>query len=114
MPDTFLRLPNPSYPEKSAFTVTAYFRDSADAADTPTTIHYRIDDMTSRTNIVGWTSVTPGTSAAITVTGPNNSMVSNRNNWERRQITVAADKGLSTETRDTAEYRLINNGGFDE
>lgn len=114
MPDTFIKQPDPDYPERSAFTATVYFRDSSDAADTPTTVHYRVDDLTTDTNITGWTSVTPGTSVNITITPTENRMIYNRNKWERRQLTVSSDKGLTTETRDIIQFKIMNTGGFDE
>ena len=114
MPDTFIKLPEPSYPERSSFTATAYFRDSSDAADTPTTVDYRIDCLTTGTSIAGWTSLTPGTSNAISVTPTNNRIIDNGNKWERRQIVVSSDRGLTTETRDTVQYKVRNIGGFDE
>lgn len=114
MPDTFIKLPEPEYHERSAFTATAYFRDSSDAADTSTTVDYRIDDLTTNTVIAGWTSATPGTSVAITITPTQNRMINNGNKWERRQITVSSDRGLSTETRDIVQYKVINTGGFNE
>lgn len=114
MPDTFIKLPEPRYHEKSSFTATVYFRDSSDAADTPTTVDYRIDCITTGTAIAGWTSLTPGTSNAISVTPTNNRIIDSRNKVERRIITVSSDRGLSTETRDTVEYKVENNRGFDE
>ena len=110
----YLKLPDPTYNERSAFTTTAYYRNASDAADTPTTIHYRVDDLTTNTVITNWTSATPGVSVDITITPTENRMISNRNKWERRQITVSADKGLSTETRDIVQYKVLNTGGFDE
>lgn len=114
MPDTFIKLANPTYPERTAFTLTAYFRDSSGAADTPTTVDYRIDDLTTDTAITGWTSATPGTSVNITITPTENRMVYNRNRWERRQLVVSSDRGLSTETRDIVQFKVLNTGGFDE
>jgi hypothetical protein len=114
MTDTFIKLPNPSYKERSSFTVTAYFRDSSDAAEAPTTVHYRIDDISRRNRITDWTSVTPGVSVSITVTATENKVYNHNASRQRRQITVAADKGLDGETRDTAEWFVENIEGFDE
>ena len=112
MPNTFIKLPEPEYKEQSAFTATVYFRDSSDAADTPTTVHYRIDDITTRTKIADWTSVTPGVSVSISVSPTNNKIVAEGNRWERRQLTVSSDKGLTTETRDTVDWKVRNIRGF--
>ena len=114
MTDTFIKLPSPRYKERNSFTATAYFRDSSDAADTPSTVHYRIDDLTTQTAITAWTSATPGTSVDISITQTENRIIDHSNIWERRQLVVSADKGTSTETRDTVEWKVENVGGFDE
>ena len=113
MTDTFIRLPEPRVHERSSFTATAYFRDGT-AADTPTTVHYRIDDITTGTAVVDWTSVTPGTSVSISVTSDENRIIGQANYRERRQLVVSADKGTSTETRDVVQYFVENTRGFTE
>ncbi len=114
MPDTFIRLSNPTVKERNSIGVTAYFRDSSNAASAPTTVHYRIDDLTTGTNILAWTSVSAAVSVSITVKSAENKIVDQSNKRERRQITVSADKGTTTETRDTSEWFIENIGGFDE
>ena len=111
---THIKLPAPRYKERNSFTATAYFRDSSDAADTPTTVDYRIDDLTTQTAITAWTSATPGVSVDISITPTENRIIDQSNLWERRQLVVSADRGLSTETRDTVEWKVENIGGFDE
>lgn len=114
MPDTFLRLPDSRHKERSSFTATVYFRSSADAAEAPTTAHYRIDDLTTRTVILDWTALSAAASISIAVKSAENKIVNDRNNWERRQITVAADKDTVTETRDIAQWLVENIGGFED
>ena len=113
MTDTYVKTPNPRIKERSSHTITAYFR-SAGAASAPATIHYRIDDLTTKTLITDWTSVSAAASVSITVKSSENRIISDSDKFERRQITVAADKGTDNETRDTAEWRIENIGGFDE
>lgn len=114
MPDVFIKLPEPRVKERSALTVTVYFRDSSDAADTPTTVDYRIDCLSTKTILADWTSATPGTSVVITVTPTQNKIVNHTNAWERRQITVSSDRGLATETRDTAIWLVENIPGYND
>ena len=113
MTDTFIKLGN-HVKERNSTTVTAYFRDSSNAAEVPTTIHYRIDDLTTGTAVKAWTSVSAASSVTISVTSSENRIISDSNVRERRQITVSADKGLDGETRDTAEWFIENIGGYDE
>ena len=114
MPDTFIKLGNTNIKERNSISVTAYFRNSSDAATAPTTVHYRIDDITTNTEILTWTAVSAAASVSITVKSAENKIVQQSNKRERRQITVSADKGTTTETRDTAEWYIENIGGFDE
>ena len=115
MPNTFIQpIPPPKVLERSSFTTSAEFRDSAHADDAPTTAHYRIDDLTTGQNILDWTALTPAASISITVKSSENRMLSSAHVTERRQITVAADKGTDGETRDTAIWEVENIGGFNE
>lgn len=112
MTDTFIKVPDPDIKERSSFTATAYFRDSSDAADTPSTVHYRIDDLTTASEILGWTSVTPGASVSITIKSSENRIIGDSNHYEMRQLTVAADKDTDNETRDTVMWNVRNIQGF--
>jgi len=68
-----IQLPKTVYNENSSFTATAYFRTrSTAAAATPTTVEYRIDNISTRTQIKDWTTVSPSTSASITVAATDN------------------------------------------
>ena len=111
---TFIKLGNSHVKERNSIPVTAFFRDSSNAASVPTTVHYRIDDLTTNQKITDWTSVTAAASVTITVTSAENKIVHQGDKRERRQITVSADKGTTTETRDTAEWFVENIGGFEE
>jgi len=110
---THIKITDTNIAERSSITVTVYFRASG-AASAPSTVHYRIDNLTTGSNITAWTSVTPGVSVDIPITSAENKIVGQSNVRERRQITVSADKGTNTETRDTAEWFVNNIGGWDE
>ena len=111
MPDCYITIPKPVVDERSSFTATSYFR-SGDAGSAPTTAHYRIDCLTTRTNLVAWTSLSPAESISISVTSNTNRMISNGNRYEKKQITIASDKGETDETRDVATWKVKNTRGF--
>ena len=111
---TFIKHIGSSVKEKNSVTIEAYFRDSSNAASVPTTVHYRIDDLSTRTAITSWTSVSPAVSVSIVVKSNENRIIDHSNTRERRQITVSEDKGTTTETRDTTEYFIDNIMGYDE
>jgi len=107
-----IQLPKTQYTERSSFTATAYFRTrSTGAAATPTTVHYRIDNLSTRNQVKDWTSVTPGTTASITVAATENVMDGGRwaiPKWQTLQLTVALDKDLSTQVTQSKNWRVNN------
>ena len=104
-----ISIPKPQVSEKSAFTATAYFRTrSTAAASTPTTVHYRVDDLSTRTTIRDWTSVTPGESVSISITATDNAIQSNSKQDERRQLMVSVEKGTASEVVKAAQWKVRN------
>lgn len=101
--------------EGSAFTLTAkFYDDSSDpwTLSAPSTIRYKISDLTGGTTVVDWTSVTPASSASIFVTGDQNAVL---NDWlpsEQREILVQANAGLSTQYAESFRWRVLNSAGI--
>ena len=89
-----IRIPDFIFNEGSSFTATVNFRDRASqAASTPTTIHYRIDCLSTGTTIVDWTAVSSPAGDKKT---------------ELKQLTVQADRGLTTQSTGRVLYRVRN------
>ena len=107
----YINFPYPEVVEGSGFTATAYSRDGT-AANTPTTAQYRIDCLTSGQIIKNWTALTPASAMNITITGSDNALKDQSNDYEMRQVTVEEDSGLDTQTRESGIYRVKNLGGF--
>lgn len=105
-------IPRPMCREGSAFTATAYFRDRATAAaSTPTNVYYRVDCLTTGQQVQDWTAGTPGASTSIAVTAANNAIQSDSNQYELKQLTVAADYGLATQVTESAVWTVTNTFG---
>jgi len=99
----------PSVSEGSALSATAYFRDrETKSASTPTTVKYRLDCLTTSTQIADWTSVTPGASVDIDVTSTQNDIIADSNETEVKQLTVMADEGLVTQYRQSIRWKVSN------
>lgn len=111
MTDTYVYLPKISVPEGSSFTATAYFR-SGSSSDTPSTAKYRVDCLTSGNVLQDWTTLTPATSVNITMTHAFNAIQNQGNAKEKKQLTVSADYGTSTETRDVQTWIVKNIRNF--
>ena len=98
--------------EGSAFTATAYFRDRAtSAASTPTNVYYRIDCLTTAQTVTDWTAATPGASEDIAITATENAIRSDGNQYELKQLTVAADYGLATQVTESVTWTVTNTFG---
>lgn len=112
MADTVaIQLPRPRVKEGSSFTATAYFRASG-AASIPTNVHYRIDNLTTGEVIADWTSVSAAANVSISITATHNAIRSQCNRYERLQLSVDADHGLSTQVRESVVYEVENVRGF--
>lgn len=104
-------VPSKHVTERSTVIVTVKFLDRTSGLVTPTNAKYRIDDISSGAQIADWTALTPASSNSITVTSTQNAILNNTRNVERKQMTVAADYGLSTEYRETAVWTVENVAG---
>lgn len=98
--------------ERSQLIVTVNFRTRATAsATTPTNVRYRLDCLSTGKEIADWTAATPGTTATITIS-PDQNAIQGDGLRERKQLTVAADYGLSTQYTETLEYWVQNIRGI--
>ena len=109
-----VRLPKTRWPEETTFTATVNFRDRATkAADAPTTIHYRVDCLSTKTTLQDWTSVSsPAAEKTISITSAFNTIQDNSHSYEHRQILVQADQGLSTQATGRAVWLVSNFRGI--
>lgn len=109
-----IQIPRRSWKEGSQLTATAYFRDRAtQAADSTTTAEYRLDCLTTGKQILDWTTLTPAGSISITITGAQNVIQSDVNKYERKQLTVMANRGLASgQSTGVITYDVENLKGF--
>lgn len=115
-----IQLPKTKYPERTSFTATAYFRTrETGAAATPTTVHYRIDNLSNNQLVTDWTSVSPSTSASITIKSSENVIDGGSGysypgvpKWQTMQLTVAIDKDLDSMVVGAKNWRCQNLAGI--
>jgi hypothetical protein len=105
-----IQMPLTRVTEETTFTVTSYHRTRATkASSVPTTIHYRIDCLTTKREITDWTSVSsPAASNSIIITSTENKILDDSNNNERKQITIKLDSGLTTQVMKTKTWTVDN------
>lgn len=104
-----ISIPKTKWPERSAFVATAYFRDRATAAaDTPTSVKYRIECLTTGNVLADWTTVTPASSVTVPVTATHNAIQDDCNAYETKQLLVAADYGAADQHIGRRTWRVEN------
>jgi len=104
-----IQIPKSVWKESSAFTATAYFRlRSTAAAVTPTTVHYRVDDLTTGKELQDWTSVSTASNVSIAITSTFNDIQDDTSHRETKQLTIKADDGLATEHLETIQWQITN------
>lgn len=89
-------------PEGTKITVTAKFKDAANAPTIPTTPQYRLTCETTGTAITGWTALTPATSIAIQIT---TAIVNRVNEVERKTLEVT-----SADSADVYQFEVARRG----
>jgi len=100
---------------------TAYlqvdFLDKDGAAAVPSTVSYRIDDITDAgdyaagTQIRAPTSVSPAASVEITLDASDTTILSPASSFERRRVTVTATFGAGDEINSQYFFIVRNLGG---
>jgi hypothetical protein len=95
--------------EGTYYEVEASCFDSEGEAALPTTIEYSLYCLTNGREIgTQLRSVPIGTTVSIFATADENAIINNRNEYERKQMTVVADRGLPTQTTETIEWMVKN------
>lgn len=104
-----LQIQETRWNEGSAFSITANFRTrSTGAADTPTNVYWRLDCLTTGAELADWTSASAASSVTLSITPTHNAIQNDGNDYEVKQLTVAADYGLSTQYVEAIQWRVDN------
>lgn len=99
----------PKIPEESAGTIEYDCYDKDNAAEVPTTIHYRIDDVVSGAAIRASTQVVPAQSSGeITLYPADTTLQDQENESELRILTMTLDTGLDSQFNKAFLYEVFN------
>jgi hypothetical protein len=109
-----LRVPKTIVREGSGFTVTGNFRTrETGAADTPSSVRYRLDCLTTGREILAWTTVTAAAQVSIAVTGAQNAIIDDCNDYEIKQLILESDNGSSDQYRERITWKVENMFGVE-
>lgn len=103
-----IQIPKTRWKEGSSFTATAYFRNRATAAaDTPATVKYRVDCLTTGTEILGWTETTAASNISLTIAASWND-IQGTGSREHKQLTIASDVDTVDQCRESIQWVVEN------
>jgi hypothetical protein len=74
----------------STYQVNVYAQLPTGSNTTPTTLRYRIDDVETGTEVLDWTSSTPGNPTALVIAATDNRIVDTARNSEKHALTMEA------------------------
>jgi hypothetical protein len=97
---------NTQYP----FRIT--LKDADDVLTAPTTLDWRLDCVTTGTEITSWTALGAASTVNHTVPATANVMQDSANYVETKRITVSADRGTDTEVVQFLNYDLLNSAYY--
>lgn len=97
-----------SFKEGNSVTVSARFTNAAGAVITPTSVRYRVDDETNNLALQDWQSVTPASTVSIPIRGSLNVLHDQRNEYERKVVTVEANWDTDQIFTDAVKYDVLN------
>jgi hypothetical protein len=108
MTDTVsVRIPQNTVNEGSTVEVTAKFLE-AGAAETPTTVHYQVVNLSSEQTVKDWTSVSTSDEVTIQVQGTDNVCEFRHSISERFRVIVQTNRGLTGQHTGYADYDVKN------
>lgn len=101
--------------EKSSFSVLVNVLDDSDregwVLQVPTSLKYRLDCLSTNAVILDWTSLAADDETTLAITADQNRIQSDCNEYERKQLTVKCNDGLSTQYQETWTWQVKNLSG---
>ena len=103
--------------EASTMTVTAKFYGASNQPSTPSTVRYRIKDVTNDRVVKDWTTVTAAQSIEIAVAAEDNEIYMDGSRtfqrFEERVLAIQANYDTDTQFTEEIRYLIKNLRGFD-
>lgn len=94
--------------EGSTLPVVLEYRDDADAAFTPSAVRYRLDSLTTKENLIGWTSLGSLSSTNTVVVSAALNTLTHRQPVDERQLVVEITDSDGYVAVDTFDYDVEN------
>lgn len=95
------------FKEGNALTVTGRFMDGRTQI-IPTTVHYKLVNLTTSSTVIDWTSVAPSQEVDIDISGLLVKVQRSSNRYEIYEATVVADKDTATQIANAERWKVKN------
>lgn len=103
--------------EASTFTVEGFIAGTANVPSTPTTLEYRIVDLTNDRVVRDWTTITPAAIFSINIVATDNEIYNDsrksRYRFEERVIVISANRDTDLMFNKEERYLIRNLRGYD-
>lgn len=103
--------------EASTFSVSGSIEGTASVPSTPTTLEYRIVDVTNERVVRDWTEIVPASTFSIDIVASDNAIYQDGHRpfqrFEERVVTVSANRGTDIQFNTEVRYLIKNLRGFD-
>lgn len=94
--------------EGNTLIVTLEYRDKTDSAFTPTAVRYRLDSITMRNNLIGWTAVGSLSTTNTVVVSASINTLPHAKPLDERQLVVEMTDSDGYKAVDTLDYDVEN------
>lgn len=94
--------------EKSPIFITVTFKDETGALITPTTVDWRLDDISNKSEISDWAALTPSNPLSFTIPPASNSIIDVSRLEEIKEVVIRTDNTLVGESHTPHRYTVIN------
>lgn len=103
--------------EASAMTIEARFTTRTSTPVVPSSVRYRIKDLTNNRVVTDWTPIDAASTVTIDITADENDVYHDRPGlqyyFEERVVSVQANYGTETQYADEYRYAIKNLRGFE-
>lgn len=94
--------------EGHSFTHTFSFYNSSWVLTAPSNARYRVDCLTTGTQIRDWTTIAAASQITVSLTDDDNEIQDQRNQFETRQLTIQGDYSTDSQTVQTHDWDVEN------
>ena len=98
--------------ESSTCTFRVRFFDTSDAPATPTTVHYKVYDVSNQRTVRNWTAVSTAEYVDIQIDAADHDIFDDTKKFQKHTLTVQANQGLATQYSDEFAYTIKNLSAF--